>query len=444
MQPDTKYATVGDSRIAYQVFGAEAPTLLDCAGSFTHTDVVWEDPGTALFLTRLGELARVIRYDHMGTGNSDPMPPTWDAAWGGFPAEFALLAEQCDADRFVLWAEQDAGPAAIVYAAEHPEQVSGLILVCTAARFTQGDGYPYGFSAEEAQGLIRTLDEEWGATALQRITVPSRVSDPGFSAWYAKLLRAIGTPGTILASVARGLALDARAYLPRVAQPTLILHRSGYEMIPIGHARYLAEHLPNARLVELPGTDGALPWETPDLALEAIRSFLHEGARTVPRADRAVLTVLFTDIVRSTERASAMGDRDWNAVLRVHNELATSEVARATGRLVKFTGDGMLATFADPARALECALQLRTVLQRMDVPIRAGLHTGQVNVGPDDVDGLAVHIAARVMAAGGDGRVVVSRTVHDLLLGSAYRFASLGPQLLKGIEGEWELFETLG
>ncbi len=443
MQPETKYLLADGARIAYQVFGADAPTLINSAGSFTHTDVIWEDPEAALFLTRLGDLARVVRYDHLGMGNSDPAPASWDTSWAGFPAEFAMLAERCEADRFVLWAEQDAGPAAIVYAAEHPEQVSRLILVCTAARFTQGDGYPHGFSEEQAQALLTAVDNDWGAPALQRIAVPSRVGDARFLAWYAKLLRAMGTPGTVMASIVRGLALDARAYVPRVTQPTLILHQTGYEMIPVGHAHYLAEHIPNARLVELPGTDGTLIWENPDSTIEALRSFLREDEPPPVHRDRALLTVLFTDIVRSTERASAMGDRDWNAVLRVHNEIASAEVGKASGRLVKFTGDGMLATFTDPARALECALQLQVSLARMGITIRAGLHTGQVNVSADDIDGLAVHIAARVMAACDDGGVVVSRTVHDLLLGSGFRFASLGTHSLKGIEGEWELFETL-
>lgn len=244
-----------------------------------------------------------------------------------------------------------------------------------------------------------------------------------------------------MGALRRALTLDSREWLGAITQPTLVMHRSGYQFVPIEHGKYLAEHIANARLVELEGHDGPPQWEGADAIIAEIRSFLETPGR-VRSSSQKVLTILFTDIERSTEQLSARGDHDWSALLRVHNETADRHISAGGGQRVKFTGDGVLATFEEPGRALATALRLRTALTGMGVAVRSGLHTGQVNVSEDDIDGLAVHIAARIMANAESGQVAVSRTVRDLLLGSGVRFFSLGEHDLKGVDGSWELYRA--
>jgi class 3 adenylate cyclase len=444
VQPETSYVMTGGARVAYQRFGLSEPTILISQGSFNHTDVPWEDPAAALFFTRLGAISGVIRYDHLGTGNSDPFPSDWDASWRGHAGVLEAVLDACGCGQVVLLAVLDAGPVAIKLAAARPDLVSKLILFNSAARFVQGDGYPHGMSPERAQGLLDQFESSWGsaATDLIRLNVPSRASDPTFASWYAKFLRAVGTPRTMGEALRRALSLDAREDLARITQPTLIMHREGYQLIPIENAQYMADHIPQSRLVTLPGADGPLYWDGPDLVLAEIARFI-EGSAAPSRGTRHLLTVVFTDMVRSTEHLGSMGDRDWNATLRVHNDIVQDEARRTSGRIVKFTGDGVLATFDDPEEALSFAQRVRTRLQPIGISIRAGVHTGEVNVTGDDVDGLAVNIASRVMTAGGDEGIFTSRTTHDLVLGSAFQFRSLGERSLKGIEGDWELFESV-
>jgi class 3 adenylate cyclase len=444
VQPDTNYVMTSGGRVAYQRFGLAEPTVVISQGSFNHTDVPWEDPAAALFFTRLSAIAGVIRYDHLGTGNSDPFPSDWDSSWRGHGTVLEAVLDACGCGQVVLLAVLDAGPVAIKLAAARPDLVGKLILFNSAARFVQGDGYPYGMSPERAAGLLEQFESSWGsaATDLIRLNVPSRADDPTFVSWYAKFLRAVGTPRTMGEALRRALALDARDELERITQPTLVMHREGYQLVPIENAQFVADHIPGARLVTLPGADGPLYWDGPDRVLAEIAQFI-EGPATHARGARHLLTVVFTDIVRSTEHLGSMGDRDWNATLRVHNDIVQDEARRTAGRIVKFTGDGVLATFEDPEEALSFAQRVRTRLGQIDVSIRAGLHTGEVNVSGDDVDGLGVNIAARVMSAGGDEGIFVSRTTRDLVLGSTFRFQSLGERTLKGVEGTWELYECV-
>jgi class 3 adenylate cyclase len=273
--------------------------------------------------------------------------------------------------------------------------------------------------------------------------VPSRVGDERFSAWYAKYVRSLGTPTTIVNILRQWMATDARSALGQVAMPTLVMHRTGYTIIPASHAHYMAERIPGALYVEVPGSDGPLFWETPDLLLTHIRDFVVRDAPSTTGVSEFA-TILFSDIVRSTEMAGSLGDREWSSVIDVHRDVADSVVAGAGGRLVKWTGDGILAVFPDPDVALAAARELDAKSQEMGIVLRIGLHTGRVTVAHDDVAGLAVHIAARVMAVAGGHRIVVSRTVRDLMLGSRYDFRSLGAHDLKGVEGPWELYELHG
>jgi len=443
VEPVTQYTIVNGARIAYQRFGVDEPALVVSAGSFSHTDAAWEDPGSALFYSRLGSFASVIRYDHLGTSNSDPFPPNWDPSWAGYARELEAVLAACGVERFSFMATLDAGPVALRFAAEHPDRVEKLILFNTAARFLHGDGYPYGMTSEAVGQLLGQFDASWGAATSPVIqaSVPSRAGDSRFASWYSKFLRAIGTPTTIMGALQRSLSLDAREWLGAVTQPTLVMHRSGYQFLPIENGRYLAEHIAGARLVELDGSDGPANWEGPDAIIAEIRSFMEATGR-LGSPTQKVLTVLFTDIERSTEQLTERGDQDWSVLLRVHNEVAERQIAAGGGQCVKFTGDGVLATFEEPGRALASALRLRSALAGIGVAVRAGLHTGQVNVTDQDIDGLAVHIAARIMANAEPGEVAVSRTLRDLLLGSGVRFSSLGERELKGIDGSWELYRA--
>jgi class 3 adenylate cyclase len=267
---------------------------------------------------------------------------------------------------------------------------------------------------------------------------PSRAGDPRFCRWFARFQRAVASPRVVQAFLRANLEMDARPILPLIQAPTLVLHRRDYQFIPIANGRYLAEHIPGARLVELAGTEQSLFWETPEAVLDHVERFL-TGMRRGVQSTRMLATVLFTDIVGSTERAEELGDRRWRELLNVHDELTGRLVEEFGGRLVKTTGDGILATFDGPGRAIHAAVALREELAGIGLQLRAGLHTGEVELRGDDVGGLAVHIAARVMAAAGPGEILVSRTVRDLAAGADVTLEDRGRYLLKGLDGDWQL-----
>jgi class 3 adenylate cyclase/pimeloyl-ACP methyl ester carboxylesterase len=442
MPPVTQYASFDGVRIAYQVFGEGPVDLVLSAGSFSHIDVLWEDPAAALFLTRLATSVRVIRYDRLGTSNSDPLPAGLEAGVC-FARELEAVLDTVGTSRAVVLAMLDAGPYAIQFAAENPARVSKLILYNTSARLQADDDYEIGITRDVLDKFVDHLEREWGTEDQVAINVPSRVGDSRFSAWYAKYVRSLGTPTAIVQILRQWTAADARNALARLTKPTLVMHRAEYAVVPASHARYMAERITGAAYVEVPGRDGPLFWETPDLLLAHIRDFVvHDAPATTGVSDFA--TILFTDIVRSTEIAGSLGDRDWSSVIDVHREIADSVVAGVGGRVVKWTGDGILAIFPDPDVALVAARELDAQSQETGIAVRIGLHTGRVAVAHDDVAGLAVHIAARVMAAAHGHQIVVSRTVRDLMLGSGYGFRNLGAHELKGVEGAWELYEVVG
>jgi class 3 adenylate cyclase len=439
VQPETKYARLGGDRIAYQVLGAGPPDLVLARRSYGHIDVAWEDPGIALFLRTLASFCRLIMFDRRGTGPSDPLPPEPLPPWESYAEELAAVMDEVGCERAAIMAELDAGPTALLFAGTRPERTSALVLVNTAARFTAGSDYPIGVAAETVEALMARFDQLWGSDALAAMLAPSRAGDARFLRWFAKWQRASVSPKTAQTFLHALSEVDVRPVLPRVQVPTLVLHRRSFELVPIAHGRYLAEHIAGARLVELPGSDVDLSWETPELALDAVQEFL-TGVRRSAEPSRVLATVLFTDIVGSTERAARVGDRRWRELLEVHDELAGRLVGQFHGRLVKTTGDGILGTFDGPGRAIRCAAALRDELGGIGLAIRAGLHTGEIELRDGDVGGIAVHIAARVMAAAGPGQILTSRTVRDLVAGSDIAMDDLGTRPLKGVEGAWQLF----
>jgi len=440
VQPvETKYAWLGRDRIAYQVLGEGPPDLVVSFGSFGHIDLAWEDPGIALFFRTLASFSRLILFDRRGTGASDPVLLDALPPWEGYAEELDAVLDQVASERVAIMAHVDAGAMAMLFAATRPERTSALVLVNCSAKWAAADDYPIGIPLEVAQAIVAQIDQLWGTEALVGMWAASRAGDERFRRWSTKYQRAMASPRTIQAFNRVNLEVDARPILPLIHAPTLVLARRDFPVLSIEHSRYLAEHIPQAKLVELPGADALLAWETPELALDLLEQFL-AGVRRVAEPTRILQTVLFTDIVGSTQRAGQLGDRRWRQVLGVHDELGRRVVEEFHGQLVKTTGDGILATFDGPGRAIGCAAALRDELRGIGLQIRAGLHTGEVELRDDDIGGIGVHIAARVVAAAQSGEILTSRTVRDLVVGSDIAAEDRGMHALKGIDGTWQLF----
>jgi class 3 adenylate cyclase len=441
VQPETTYAWLGRDRIAYQAFGQGPPDLVMTGASLGHLDITWEDPGLALFLRSLASFSRLILFNRRGTGASDPLPPDPLPPWESYAEELAAVLDAVGSQRTAILAELDA--AAIFFAGTRPERTSALILVHTSAKGVASPDYPIGVPPEAAEALLAQFDQLWGTEAMAAMLVPSRAEDARFRRWFAKAQRTSLNPRAAQPYLRAMMDVDVRSILPLVQAPTLILHRRDLQSFSVEQGRYLAEHIPEARLVELPGADATLAWETPELALDLIQQFL-TGVHRPIEPNRVLATVLFSDIVASTERAGRLGDRRWRELLNVHDELARRLVEEFGGRLVKTTGDGLLATFDGPGRGIRCAAALRDELGGIGVQLRVGLHTGEVELRDGDVGGIAVHIAARVMAAAGPGEILTSRTVRDLIVGSDIVLDDRGTQRLRGVEGTWQLFAVVG
>jgi class 3 adenylate cyclase len=350
----------------------------------------------------------------------------------------AAVLDEVGSERAALLAEVDAGPTAIIFAASRPQRVRALLLSHATARFVAADDYSIGLPAEVAEAMAAQTDQVWGTEAMVATMAPSRAGDERFRRWLGKMVRAAASPRAAQMLVRAMLEADVRSVLPLIQAPTLVLHRRDAQLIPIEHGRYLADHIPGATLVERPGVDATF-WETPDVALDRIEAFL-AGVGRFAIPTRILTTVLFTDIVDSTELAGRLGDRRWGELLNVHDVVSRRVVEEFGGQLIKTTGDGMLATFDGPGRAIRCAGALRSELAGIGVQIRAGLHTGEVELRDGDVSGIAVHIAARILAAAQPGDIMTSGTVRDLIVGSDIALTNHGSQPLKGVEGTWQLF----
>jgi class 3 adenylate cyclase len=434
---------VGPDRLAYQVLGQGPPDLVFTMGAFSDVDIVWDDPQMALFLRRLAGFSRLIRFDRRGTGASDPLPASPLPPWEAYTQELTAVMDAAGSQQAALLAAgPEAGPMALFFAGTKPERTNALILVDATARYLVADDYRIGVEPEAVEAMIARAQELWGTEAFAATYTPDRANDQRFVRWSARLQRAIASPQVVRASLRALLEIDVRALLPLIHAPTLVLHHRDFPFLSVAHARYLVEHVPDARLVELPG-ELPLWWDEPDPVLNVIEEFLVGAGRAV-EPTRVLATVLFTDIVGSTARAEQVGDRRWRALLDTHDELAARLVERWGGRLVKTTGDGILATFDGPGRAIGCATALRDELADIGLQIRAGLHIGEVELRGDDVGGIAVHLAARILATAGPGEIVVSRTVRDLVAGSEVVLADRGSRRLKGVEGDWQLFAVGG
>ena len=443
MQPETRYARSKDGHVAYQVIGDAPLDLVFISGWISNVEVMWEEASAARFLRRLGTFSRLLYFDKRGSGVSDPVPLAALPTLEEWMDDVRTVMDAAGSKRAALVGHGEGGPMAMLFAATYPERASALILVDTTARPLRDVDYPWGLPADRVPQLLQRLEEEWGTGGTHDFLAPSLAHDERFWRWFARYQRLASAPRAFTTMWAAHFDRDLRGVLPSIRVPTLVLHRAGNRYMRVGHGRYLAEHIPGAKYVELPGEDHFFFVGDTETMLGEIEEFL-TGVRPLPEFDRVLATVLFTDIVTSTERSAQVGDRTWKDLLDQHDALIRRELERHRGRLVKNTGDGILATFDGPARAIRCAQAITTGVKSLGIEVRAGLHTGEIELRGEDVTGMGVNIAARVMDTAGPGEVVVSSTVKDLVAGSGLRFADRGSHDLRGVPGEWRLFAVEG
>ncbi len=432
--PETRYAKSGDVNIAYQVVGDGPFDLVWVPGWVSHLEHDWDEPSSARFLNRLASFSRLIRLDKRGTGLSDRVSP----------AELPTLEERMDdvravmdavgSERAALLGASEGGSLGALFAATYPERTTALVLYAANARHPAHD-----LTAEQLQPILDAFERSWGQGMALPMWAPSRADDPQLKEWGARFERLGASPGAAVALFRMAAAIDIRHVLPAIRVPTLILHRTGDQALPVMDSRYMAEQIPGAKYVELPGIDHWWFVGDSDAILDEIQEFL-TGVRPGPEPDRVLATVLFTDIVGSTQRAAELGDRRWHDLLDSYYGLARRELGRSRGREIKTTGDGFLATFDGPARGIRCACAVSDSVGQLGLAIRAGLHTGECEMMGEDVGGIAVHIGARVVAEATAGEVLVSSTVKDLVAGSGIGFEDRGHHALKGVPDEWRLF----
>jgi class 3 adenylate cyclase len=440
--PETRYVTVGSADVAYQVLGDGEIDLLYFYGLGSHIEMFWEVPESAEYLQRLASFSRLIFFDRRGTGASDGIDRNAVPSWEEWTEDIMAVLDAVGSERAAILASLDAGPIAIMFAAMHPERVSSLILATTSARYSFAEDYEIGLGPEEVDAMVAFLREGWGSLDMARMTNPALPPDGDLIKQLARVIRCSATPRTAAAQFDVIFRQDARQALPLVQASTLVVHARENVLVPLGHGRFLADNIADARFVELTGGDVGLTPATYSL-IDEVAEFV-TGERPAVEVERILTTILFTDIVGSTETAAALGDHRWRAALDEHDQAVRDQLRQFRGREVNTTGDGFVASFDGPARALRCAQAIIEATATSGLELRLGLHTGECEVRGDDLGGLAVHIAARVSSLAGPGEILVSRTVKDLVIGSEIEFVDRGERQLKGVPGTWNLFAVLG
>ena len=433
--PKTRYTRTADGvHVAYQVLGAGPLDLIYIPFAASHLESMWEQPSVARWFRRLASFSRLVMFDKRGTGMSDRVEgvPTLEARMDDVRA----VMDAVGIERAALCGLSEGGTIAALFAATYPRRVSSLVMI--------GAGASGWIPDPETQRTIDSyLENHWGSGWSVMMFAPSVQNDERVRAWFGRWERSSASPGDIVKLNRMNAAFDIRAVLPAISTPTLVLRSAGDRTYSLEQGRYLAEHIEGARFVELAGADHA-PWfEDPDTSLDLIEEFV-TGERHRVEPDRVLATTMFTDIVGSTERASRVGDRRWGELLDQFESLAAREVERFGGRLVKTTGDGTLASFDGPGRAVRCAQAMVEAVGPLGIELRAGLHTGEVDLRGNDIGGVAVHIGQRVSAVAGPSEVLVSRTVTDLVVGSGIEFSDRGDHVLKGVPGTWRLYAVAG
>jgi class 3 adenylate cyclase len=442
MVAQTRYAKCGAYSIAYQVVGQGPIDLLWVPGFVSNVELAWEEPLLARFLVRLASFSRLILFDKRGTGLSDRLPidqlPTLEQRL----EDVVAVLDAAGSERAALFGHSEGGNLAVLFAASYPSRTVALVTAGIFAKRVWSADYPWAPTPEQRARDIEALERNWGVDADVEHLAPSAARDDAFGRRLATYFRRSASPGAAAALIRMNTQIDIRAVLPIICVPTLMLHRAGDRDSTLAEGRWIAGQVPGARFVELSGDDH-LPWVgDQDRLLDEVEEFL-TGTPRAAVADRVLTTVLFTDIVGSTERASELGDRAWSALVEDHNALVRTELVRFRGREIDTAGDGFLATFDGPARAVRCACAIVDAVHALGLDLRAGVHTGECELVGDRVRGVAVHTGARVAALAGPGEVLVSSTVVGLVAGSGLRFEDRGEHTLKGLPGVWRTYAVL-
>jgi len=441
---ETRYARSGDVNIAYQVVG-EGLDLVFIPSLTHHVELVWENPPQAQFFRRLASISRLLLFDKRGTGMSDRVAgSTLEERMDDIRA----VMDAAGSERAVLCGLGDGGPLCALFAATYPERTTALVLINTAPRMVRTPELPWLPSRAEREREIDGLERHWGdpEAAAERFGRGSPSATEDERRGFARVMRLSVSPGSAAAYIRMNLDVDIRDVLPLIRVPTLVMQRTEIEVLDSRNGRYLAEHIPGARLVELPGRDFAPQLGDPDSLFAALESFLKdvvEGEPWEAEPDRILATVLFTDIVGSTARATELGDRAWRELLQKHHETVRSQLGRYRGKEMDTVGDGFFATFDGPARAIHCAFAIQEAIRALDLDVRAGLHSGECELVDGKAGGIAVHIGARVASLAEPGEVLVSSTVKDLVAGSGIEFEDRGEHQLKGISESWHLYTVV-
>lgn len=437
MQPKTRYAKSGDVHIAYQVFGEGPVDLVFVPGFISHIENYWDEPGFARWLRRLGSFSRVIMFDKRGTGLSDQVSklPGMDQRMD----DIRVVMDAVGIERAGIFGLSEGGSLSTLFAASHPDRAQSLIVCGSFAQFSS-----WIPTQEALEDFLQYIDNNWGSGESMLMFAPSKEGDLAFQQWWGKFERLGASPAAAITLLRMNSQIDITNILPSVNVPTLVIHRKDDVTVNVEGGRLLAERIPDSKYVELSGADH-LPWigDNSDQILDEMEQFL-TGERSTPSIERVLATVVFTDIVDSTARAQALGDRAWGDLLGLHDKAVRQELARFHGNEIKWTGDGFLAAFDRPARAIQCSLAIINTIRTLGIEVRVAIHTGEVEYVKNDIRGIAVHIASRVANLADGGEVVVSRTVKDLVAGSGIAFEDYGTHELKGVPDLWQLFRAIG
>ena len=443
MTPETQYTKSGDVNIAYQVVGDGPLDLVYVPGWVSNVEGAWEEPTSERFLRRLARFSRLILFDKRGTGLSDPVPESKLPTLEERMDDVRAVMDAAASERAALFGVSEGGNLSVLFSATYPERTVALVTFGIFAKRLRAPDYPWAPTEEERESEIEFVEREWGREMDLHVLLPSAADDPEFKRRLLSFLRRSASPAAAAALLRMNTQIDIREVLPTIHVPTLVLHRSNDLETKIDEGRWIAGRIPEAKFVELPGGDH-LPWVgDQDSVLDEIEEFL-TGVRPIPEEDRVLATVLFTDIVGSTENAAKLGDRGWRDLLERHQAAVRRELARWRGREVDTAGDGFLATFDGPARAIRCGLAIATDARSLGLEVRAGVHTGECELLGDKVAGIAVHTGARVAAMAQGGEVLVSQTVKDLVAGSGLELLERGEHEFKGVPGRWRVYAAAG
>lgn len=440
--PPIKYAKNGNASIAYQVVGEGPIDLVLVHGWVSHLELNWEEPSITRFFERLASFSRLILFDKRGTGMSDRVNESDLPTLEQRMEDVHAVLDAVGSKRAALMGISEGGPMCALFAATYPERTSALVMCGSYARWIRDDDCPWAMTREQHEAAATAFERNWGTPIGFKTVAPTSSSDERYRNWWARYLRMGASPSAGVTLYRMNYEIDIRDLLPTIRVPALLLHRVGDRLINVEASRYMAKRIPGAKLVELPGDDHLVYMGDSDTVLGEIQEFL-TGARTPSQLDTTLATVVFVDIVESTQKAAALGDARWQDLQTAFHGAARRTLDRHRGRLIDTAGDSVFASFDGPARAIRCAGEIRTQAAFLGLSTRAGVHTGECRIAGEKLAGIAVHIGARVAAAAQPGQILVTGTVRDLIAGSGLQLSDRGLHALKGVPGEWRLLEVL-